>query len=168
MIVALLPQRVFSATGSLESVGLADKFGVKRFLVVGYITCGIAGLVFVSAQSAPMIYQGRAIQGLGEAPIWTLGPAFLSLAYPDTKGRAIGIYNASIHGGLTLGPLLGLLVARTGTRTLPFLISTCLCFSAGVLVMVFLANSQVRKRPAPRVNNRGFTVILRQKNVVII
>jgi MFS family permease len=187
MIVALLPQKVFATTGSLESAGLvasvfafayllaqlpvgilADRFGVKRFLVAGYITCGIAGLVFVTAQTAPMIYLGRAIQGLGEAPIWALGPALLSLAYPDAKGRAIGIYNASIHGGLTLGPLLGLLVAKTGTSTLPFLIFACLCFSAGAVVLLFLANSHVPKRAAPRVNNRNFTAILRQRKVVII
>lgn len=188
MIVALLPQRVFAATGSLESVGLiastfalayllaqlpigilADRFGVKLFLVFGYFTCGLAGLVFVSAETAPMIYAGRVVQGLGEAPIWALGPMLLSLAYPDAKGRAIGIYNAAIHGGLTLGPLVGLLVAKSEISALPFMIFAGLCFIAGALVLLFL-----RDMPRPTRDRtsgqpvRKFIAVIRQRKVVIL
>jgi len=157
MIVALLPQRVHEMTGSLQSVGLiasvfalayllaqlpvgilSDRFGARRFLIAGYCLCGFSGLMFFSAGSAGSIYLGRAIQGLGEAPIWALGPAVLSLAYPDTKGRAIGIYNAAIHAGLTLGPLLGLLLAPSGESRLPFAVFAGLCFGAGLLVLLFL------------------------------
>jgi MFS family permease len=187
MIVALLPQRVFATTGSIESVGLiastfalayllsqlpigvlSDRFGPKLFLTFGYIICGIAGLVFFSAQNAQTIYIGRAIQGIGEAPIWALGPAVLSLAYPDAKGRAIGIYNAAIHAGLTFGPLLGLLIATTGHDNTPFLVFAGLCFGAGIIVIFGLGKS-IRQDRAKRANVSAHQLIaiLSQRKVAI-
>lgn len=187
MIVALLPQRVFATTGSIESVGLiasafaltyllsqipigilSDRFSPKLFLTLGYIICGISGLVFLSAQNAQAIYIGRAIQGIGEAPIWALGPAVLSLAYPDAKGRAIGIYNAAIHAGLTLGPLLSLLIAYTGQDSTPFLIFAGLCFSSGIIVTFGLGKG-IRQARAKRANVSAhqLIVILSQRKVAI-
>ncbi len=188
MIVALLPQKVHSATGSFEAVGmvastfalayllaqlpvgiLADRFGGKLFLVLGYFICTVAGFVFVWADTAPMIYLGRAIQGLGEAPIWALGPALLSLAYPEAKGRAIGIFNASIHGGLMLGPLLGLFVTASVTSWLPFAIFAALCFGGGILVLLFLDVKQSPRRHKKPVNaTRESIAVQPQRQTIII
>jgi len=156
MIVALLPRRVLDFSGSLQDVGyiasafaisylllqlpvgrLADRLGVKPFLLLGYVLCGLSGLIYVAAGSAEFIFLGRFIQGAGEAPIWALGPALLSLAYPHARGRAIGIYNAAIHLGLTLGPLLGIFLFASGGGTTPFLIFAGLCF-AGASTLLFL------------------------------
>ncbi|MCP4320148.1 MAG: MFS transporter [Hyphomicrobiales bacterium] len=157
MIVALLPQRVHDMTGSLESVGLvasvfafayllaqlpigalSNRLGPKRFLVIGYLLCAVSGMMFFSTETACGILLGRAVQGLGEAPIWALGPAVLSLAYPTAKGRVIGIYNAAIHAGLTAGPLLGLLIAPDGQGRLPYLAFAVLCAISGLCVLIFL------------------------------
>ena len=125
MIVARLPQRVLELSGSLQDVGyvasffaisylivqlpvgnLADRFGIKLFLISGYLLCAVAGLIFFYADTSKAIFFGRFLQGAGEAPIWALGPALLSLTYPHAKGKVIGIYNASIHAGLSVGPLI--------------------------------------------------------------
>jgi len=157
LIVALLPQRVHAMTDTVSSIGwlaaafaitylsaqipigvLADTFGPKRFLVAGYLTCSLSGLVFMFACTPTGIFFGRAVQGLGEAPIWALAPALLSVAYPNRTGWAIGIYNASLHAGLTLGPLLGLLLAGSADDTVPFVIYAVLCALAAVFVLAFL------------------------------
>ncbi|MCP5088223.1 MAG: MFS transporter [Rhodobacteraceae bacterium] len=157
MIVALLPQRIHKMTDSLESVGLvasvfalayllaqlpigslSDRLGPKRFLVIGYLLCAVSGLMYFSTETVGGILLGRAVQGLGEAPIWALGPAVLSLAYPTAKGRVIGIYNAAIHAGLTAGPLLGLLITPDGQGRLPFLAFAVLCMLSGLCVLIFL------------------------------
>lgn len=186
MIVALLPQRVYDMTGSLESVGLvasvfafayllaqlpigalSDRFGPKRFLVIGYLFCAVSGIMFFSTETVGGIFLGRAVQGLGEAPIWALGPAVLSLAYPTAKGRVIGIYNAAIHAGLTAGPLLGLLVAPDGQDRLPFLIFAVLCSVAGFCVLIFLkpaSGSFSHTRPT----FGQFVSLLRQKQTLVL
>lgn len=186
MIVALLPQRVHAMTGTLESVGLvasvfalayllaqlpigvlSDRLGPKRFLVIGYLLCSASGIVFFTTETAGGIYLGRAIQGLGEAPIWALGPAVLSLAYPAAKGRAIGIYNAAIHVGLTLGPLLGLLIAPGGQGRLPFMVFSAFCLVAGVFVLVFLRAVPVPANPT-KTSARQFLAVLGKRKPSIL
>ncbi len=186
MIVALLPQRVHAMTRSLESVGLvasvfafayllaqlpisalSDRLGAKRFLVVGYFLCAVSGVVYVSTETATGRFLGRAIQGLGEAPIWALGPAILSLVYPATKGRVTGIYNAAIHIGLTAGPLLGLLVVPSGQGSLPFLIFAVLCLMAGLCVLVFIKPVSVTVA-ASRPSYTQFITLLRRKQTSIL
>ncbi len=189
MIVALLPQRVYAASGSLESVSLiaslfagtylltqlpigllSDRFGAKPFMVLGYVLCGVAGLVFFNAQSADALYLGRMIQGVGEAPIWALGPAVLSLAYPHSKGKTIGIYNAAIHAGLTLGPLLGLILAPAGKSNLPFLLFAAFCFAGGMLVLIFLPHSLIaaQYRTQARSTPQQFTRLLSGRKPLIL
>ena len=56
-----------------------------------------------------MLFAGRVLQGLGEAPVWALGPALLSAHHADRRAAAMGRYNAAIHIGLTAGPLVGYL-----------------------------------------------------------
>ena len=162
MIVGLLPRRVLALSGSIRDVGLiascfaltyllvqipvgrlADRFGIKRFLIAGYVLCGLSGLIFSFANSPRDFFIGRLIQGAGEAPIWALGPALLALAYPRESGRAIGVYNASIHAGLTLGPLVALWFFPGGMGRAPFLVFVLLCFAAMVFVLLLLPASRI-------------------------
>lgn len=183
LIVALLPQRVLALSGSISDVGLvasffalsylmvqlpagylADRLGVKFFLVVGYLLCSVSGLVFFFAIVPQTIFLGRFIQGAGEAPIWALGPALLSLAYPHAEGKVIGIYNAAIHAGLTLGPLIGIAFFPTGQSNIPFLLFAVLCALGGVITVLFLpkvvANRQLTRR-APRLGELVRVLCLR-------
>jgi MFS family permease len=135
MVMALLPQRIIDLSGSASKVGclasafavsylflqlpmgrLADRYGFKLFLALGYLLCALTGLLYIAAESPEVIFLGRLLQGAGEAPVWALAPALLSVLYPTAKGRTIGVYNASLHLGLTAGPLLGIFVAPGRAR----------------------------------------------------
>ena len=101
MVVTLLPQRVVDLDGNGRSVGyiasafafsylllqvpigrLSDKIGFKPLLIAGYLLCFLTGLVFYFATSSNMIFFARLLQGAGEAPVWALAPALLSLRFP--------------------------------------------------------------------------------------
>lgn len=152
-IVALLPQKIMDYTNSAASTGylamvfaapfillqvpfglLSDRIGLKRFIVPGYLICGLAGVSYCFAPSAALIFLSRFIQGIGEAPIWALAPALLSLAYPENKGKAIGFYSAALHLGLTLGPLLGIVIAKFQPAVDPFFLYISLCFFGALIV----------------------------------
>ena len=129
MSVAILPQKVLELSSDPSELGylasyfafsyvvlqipigiFSDKFGFKPFLSFGYLICVSAGGMYYIAENVQTIFWGRLLQGIGEAPIWALAPAVLSIAYPQNKGKVMGIYNAVLHIGLTFGPLLGILL----------------------------------------------------------
>ncbi len=175
MIVAMLPHRVLMLSGSLQDVGylasffalsyllvqlpvgrLADRFGAKPFLILGYLLCSVSGMVFFLAPTPEAIFFGRIVQGIGEAPVWAIGPALLSLAYPHAKGRMIGVNNAAIHAGLMVGPLAGIVFFSDPVSHGPFLLFSALCFLGAVIVMMLLpkssatASSLISRTPAWR------------------
>ena len=85
---------------------LSDRFGFKPFLVAGYLISAAAGLVFALSGSSLPLFLGRAVQGVGEAPVWSLAPALLTLLYPEGKGTIMGRYSMALYGGIVAGPLL--------------------------------------------------------------
>ena len=188
MIVALLPERVLDMSGSIQNVGflasafalsylitqmpvgyLADRLGTRPFLVFGYLLATGSGIAFYFAGSTGAIFLGRFIQGAGEAPIWALGPALLSLAYPHAKGKVIGIYNASIHIGLAIGPLLGIYLFLNQDGNLPFLLFAALCLSGGLLVFFFLPRLSVAGKELGQMPTmREFLRLLKKRTAVIV
>jgi MFS family permease len=153
MIVAILPQRIIEITGSGNSVGylasafalsyilsqvpvgsLSDKFGIKTFIISGYLLCCLAGIIFYFSKGTMLIFGGRLIQGAGEAPIWALAPALLSIKYPQKKGKMMGTYNAAIHLGLTIGPVLGIVLHKIWNGNQAFLLFAALCFAGAIVV----------------------------------
>ena len=155
MIVPLLPQRIIALTGSLKTVGylasafavpfvllqfpigrLSDRYGFRRFLLMGYLICSISGLLYCFPKTQELIFFGRLLQGLGEAPLWSLAPALLTTLYPEAKGKVIGFYNASFHIGLTLGGAFGILISGYWVENEPFLLFTILSILAALLILV--------------------------------
>ncbi len=166
MIVPLLPQKIITHTGSLKTVGylasafaisfvllqlpigrLSDRFGFRRFLLAGYLTCSASGLLYCFSNTQGMIFFGRMLQGIGEAPLWALAPALLSILYPGSKGKVIGLYNAAIHLGLTLGSVAGILVSASWVKNESFLLFALSGILGALLILVGV------KDPDPAASN---------------
>ena len=167
MIVAILPQRVMYFDGSGKSVGylasafafsyvlfqvpigsLSDKFGFKPFLIIGYLLCFLAGLTFFFATNSSSLFFARFLQGIGEAPVWALAPALLSVKYPMNKGKVMGIYNAVFHLGLTLGPIGGIALAKVLNGNMVFLVYAGCCL-VGAIVISLLVEPIAKKEIKP-------------------
>ena len=159
MVLALLPQTVISLANSSSLVGylastyafaqvasqlpigvFADRWGFKVFVLMGYIVSVIAGLLFYSTNSVTLIFCGRILQGIGEAPILSLAPALLSLRYPENKGKAIGVYNASIYLGMTVGPFLRVVLFKTWSDNQIFLFYAILCATGAIIIACSMKN----------------------------
>jgi MFS family permease len=92
------------------------------------------------------------LQGVGEAPIWALAPALLSIQYPTEKGKFIGIYNASLHGGLVSGSLLGILTNKAWQGNESFLLFAGVAFAGGLLIALFVENPSQEGGAAAKVS----------------
>lgn len=84
----------------------ADRRGFKPFFLLSYLLLVICALIYTFTDSCTLIFAGRAIQGAGEIAVWALAPPLISMAYPESKGKMIGIYTACTYLALSAGPLL--------------------------------------------------------------
>ncbi len=168
MIVALLPQRIMELSGSFAQVGylaaafavsnvllqipmgkLADKIGFKPFIAGGYFICSLTGLLYYFSEKPILIFLGRLLQGVGEVPIWALAPALLSVKYPAEKGKFIGMYNASLHIGLTMGCVLIIIISKNCQTDQIFLLFAAVSFLAGMLIVLFVDNPPQERNLKP-------------------
>ena len=140
--------------------GLCSKFGRRRVLVVGVIIVsvgtflfGIVPLVCLSADipMMPFFITARVMQGTGSALTMTCIFAILSDAFPDSRGRIIGVAEMMNSLGWTVGPPMGGLLFAIGGFTLPFIICGALPLLTllGVLSVFPEGGSTPRAAPAP-------------------
>ncbi|SFG79238.1 Predicted arabinose efflux permease, MFS family [Desulfotomaculum arcticum] len=188
MVQALLPQKVISLTGSSSLVGYlastyalaqvlsqlpigirADRIGFKLFIIMGYLLSFSAGLLFYFTDTVNLIFVGKILQGIGEAPILSLAPALLSLQYFATKGKAIGTYNASIYLGLTAGPLVGVLLFKTWSDTQIFLFYAVMCLLGAVINSCSLENKADGEASAKDTHTlKSISVFFKDPQVLVV
>ena len=166
LIVALLPQRIMMLSASVSDVGilasayalpnvllqipigsLADRFGFKSFIVGGYLLCGLTGFLYFFADTPNLFFGGRFLQGIAEAPIWALAPALLSIQFASDKGKFMGIYNASLHCGLTIGGLLSIIIFKIWQGNEPFLLFAVTSILGGIITALFVENPDQKYNP---------------------
>ncbi len=189
MIVARLPDKILQLSGSVTQVGalaatfavsyilfqvpigrLADRFGCKWFLSGGYFVCALAGLLFYLADTSMALLIGRMIQGIGEAPVWALAPALLSILYPNNKARVMGWYNASLHIGLMAGSLTGVLLSRVWHDTEAFLLFSVLSALGGLWIGAAVSSPKIERRDTlPTTGKmRNMRALLGDRSVLIV
>src|SRR5688500_17126617 len=99
------------AFGGLLLLGgrLADHFGARRILTLGFGVLTGASLVAGLAQSDEVLILGRALQGVGAALIAPAAMARVLGLFTDPRelGKAMGIGGASVPAGGTAGVFLG-------------------------------------------------------------
>lgn len=100
----------FLLAGLLIVMGnIGDRIGRRRLLLIGAAIFGAASTLAAFAPSPEVLIAARALMGIGGA---TLMPSTLSLIRniftdPAERTRAIGIWTASLSGGIALGPIIG-------------------------------------------------------------
>src|SRR5215475_13933230 len=87
---------------------LADRKGRKRAFIAGLASCTIAGATYLLPWGVTAMYIGRALQGVGEACLYTGAAAWaVELAGVHRSARALGYVSSGIWGGMSAGPVLG-------------------------------------------------------------
>jgi DHA2 family multidrug resistance protein-like MFS transporter len=100
----------FLLAGLLIMMGnIGDRVGRRRLLLVGAGLFGVASVLAAFAPNPELLIVARALMGVGGA---TLMPSTLSLIRnmftdPGERTRAIGIWTASLSGGIAIGPIVG-------------------------------------------------------------
>ncbi|MEM7333612.1 MAG: MFS transporter [Chloroflexota bacterium] len=132
---------------------LGDQLGRSRLLVFGIIILSLGTILIFVAESLFWVFVGRVVQGFGSAGITPLCLAIISSRFPEeTRGRALGIWNATAPGTSIFAPTIGgFLIDAFGWRLIfpPIFV---LCVVAVVIV----------RRQVPTLRGRPNWAILRQ------
>lgn len=88
---------------------LADDYGRRRWFVTGSLVLGLSSLLGALAGDATWFVASRVLAGAGGAAVIAAGLAMIAEAHPDPveRGRATGVWGASVGAGIAIGPLLG-------------------------------------------------------------
>jgi EmrB/QacA subfamily drug resistance transporter len=137
----------------LVSGSLADRFGRKRFFLIGLAVFGAASIGAAFSGSADLLIPSRAIMGVGAA--LTI-PSSLSIVNdvfrdPRQRAQAIGAWGGIIGLGIAIGPIAGgLLLARFWWGSV-FLVNVPIVVAAfiGTLVLVPDSKNPAVDRPDP-------------------
>lgn len=87
---------------------LSDRRGKKPLLVTGLLAYCVLSLCFAVSGSIESLILIRLGQGFASAMILPVAQAYVGLMTPPHReGRMMGLFNLSLYGGLSLGPLLG-------------------------------------------------------------
>jgi MFS family permease len=86
---------------------LSDRYGRRRILIPGLAAAAVSSIVFLLAQSLPVLLVGRVISGLSAGVFTgTATAALIDLTPEELRPRATLIATAVNTGGLGLGPLI--------------------------------------------------------------
>jgi MFS family permease len=90
---------------------LVDRKGRKTAFLTGLGSCTLAGMCYLLPFGVGAMYLGRALQGVGEACLYTGAAAWaVELAGVHRSARALGYVSSGIWGGIAAGPLVGTLL----------------------------------------------------------
>jgi MFS transporter, DHA1 family, multidrug resistance protein len=87
---------------------LGDKFGPKRFIVVGFAIYAMGAIGYLFATRWEVVVAFRVLSGVGAAGIFPMSLAYVGrLAPVGREGRYMGWFSVSQIAGFGLGPLFG-------------------------------------------------------------
>ena len=149
------------AFGGLLLLGgrLADHFGARRILTLGFGVLTGASLVAGLAQSDEVLIIGRALQGVGAALIAPAAMALVLGLFTDPRelGKAMGIWGASAPAGGTAGVFLGGVITEWISWRWTFLINVPVAILVLALIPGLVPAGLARRRRIDLLGAAGIT-----------
>lgn len=92
---------------------LADQYGKKPFLIIGFATFIVSSALSANAETMGQLIAYRALQGLGAAPLMPIAFSLIfELVIPEKRGKMQGGLASVSTVSMLLGPMVGSLLAE--------------------------------------------------------
>ena len=141
--------------------GLSDKYGRRPVLLISIIGTGIGFLVLGFAQTLPMLFAGRILDGITGGNISTAQAYVADVTSKEDRATGMGLIGAAFGVGFVLGPMIGGILSRWGIEV-PFLFAAALAFANAILLYFRLPETITAQHPVenPAAQGRGFTQLI--------
>lgn len=151
-----LPFAVLLLTGGT----LGDRFGRKRFFLVGLVLFTVGSALCGLAPTLGWLLFGRVVQGVGAAALATNSLAVLTVAIPLPKARAqaIGLFTGISGVAAAVGPVVGGVLTQLGNWPTIFFVNVPIGLLALILAMPGLSES--RNPNARRIDLPGQLLVI--------
>jgi MFS family permease len=127
---------------------VSDSLGRKRVMIPGIIVLTTASLVMGLADSVPMLFVGRALQGIAIGSFLGVGTAFVvDHARADSKGWAASLAGFGFRLGFGLGPGIAGIVAEYAPYPLRLSFLGHAALMSIAFVAVLVTAETVTRRP---------------------
>jgi EmrB/QacA subfamily drug resistance transporter len=135
----------------LTAGSIADRHGRKKVFTVGLVVFSVASLACGLAPGVGFLSGARAVQGIGGAVLFAVGPSLIGQEYRGLeRAKAFGIFGAVIGLAIVVGPPLGGLLTAADWRYI-FLINVPIGIAALAIVLMRLRESrELNARPLDR------------------
>lgn len=141
---------------------LSDRTGRKGLILLGLFTFTIMPPLYLWATSAYLLIPIRMIGGAGASAVWPLAMALIiDQADSQSRGSAMGWYNATFYSALAFGPLIGGGLYDLFGLNAPFYFWTLLGLASVIIVLVKV------KEPEKKVVLAGFTADGRREDLIL-
>lgn len=126
---------------------LADQYGKKPFLFIGFITFVVASALSANAETMGQLIAYRALQGLGAAPLMPIAFSMIfDLVRPEKQGKVQAVF-AAVNGlSLILGPIIGAYLTDHFSWHWVFWINVPLGIVAIMLIGLFYKEKRTRNK----------------------
>jgi multidrug resistance protein len=136
-------------TLSIPMGAMSDRLGRRGPMIAALALLAGATLLFAYAESLPMLFVARMLQGAADAVTWVVGFALIADLYgEDERGRAMGLAMGGSTLGIIVGPLLGGWLYELGGIRLPFLVVAGLA-AVDLVVFALVTPSTTRATAVP-------------------
>ena len=135
---------------------LSDRKGKRPLLTLGLFIYFLTSLLYTASESIETLILLRLGQGFASAMILPVAQAYVGEITPKGKeGRVMGLFNVSLYGGLSAGPLMGGLVKDWFNIQASFLGMGALTFVGFMLCLIFLPAETMSEKNGPSGSQRS-------------
>ncbi len=121
---------------------LSDRYGRKRFIVLGFFFYAVVMSAFAFARSVAHLFIFRAFQGIASAMVWPSAQAVIADSVESKdRGRAMSYFSAAWQVSMIVSPAFGGVLAQLYGYRIPFLIAGAVMIPIVVIVQLYVSET---------------------------
>jgi MFS family permease len=149
---------IFNALGRLAAGYISDKIGRVNTMMIVFVIQGVNMALFAAYTSPIWISVGTALAGIGYGSLLSLFPTVVADYYGVKNfGGNYGVMYTAWGISGTIGPIIaGIVVDKTGTYNLAYIISAALLVVALILALI---TKPIKNVTEENLNKKQFSII---------